>query len=246
MRVIIVDDEPLARKGLELALQKYAQVEIIAQCENGLEALKAIRQKHPDAVFLDIRMPRLSGFDVVELLEDPKPMIIFVTAYDEYALRAFEAQAIDYLLKPVNPERLETTLQRIGYFLNSRKKQDLQKFLTEQRKTAEPLNRILVREGNNIHIIAVNQVLYIRAEDDYISIHTEEETFLKYERLSRLKELLDPKLFVQIHRSYILNIRFLQKIEAYGKDSHVALLHNKQQLPISRSGFLRLKQLFAE
>lgn len=246
MRVIIVDDEPLARKGLELALQKYAQVEIIAQCENGLEALKVIRQMQPDVVFLDIQMPKLSGFEVIELLDDPKPMIIFVTAYDEYALRAFEAQAIDYLLKPVNPERLEKTLQRVGHFLNSQKKQNFQKLLSEQRKTAEPLKRILVREGSDIHIIPVADVLYIQAEDDYISIHTKDDTFLKYERLSRLKELLDPTLFVRIHRSFILNLHYLQRIEAYGKDSHVAKLQNGQTLPISRSGYLRLKQLFIE
>ena len=237
---IIVDDEELARISLRLALEKFADVEILAECANGFEALKKVRELKPQILFLDIQMPKLSGFDVVELLGEEAPLIVFVTAYDEYALRAFEAHAVDYLLKPVDEKRLKNTLEHIDDHLFFRRSQDLSEALNSYRQTQPPLQRLLIHDRSRVHVIPVDQVIFIQAQDDYVLIHTAQESFLKYERLSRLENMLDPQQFLRIHRSYILNLKYLKKIEPVTKDSRVALLSNGQQLPVSRSGYKRL------
>ncbi len=241
-RVLIVDDEPLARKAMALALAEFPEIEIIGECADGFEAVKKINQEKPEVVFLDIQMPKLDGFDVLELLENP-PFIVFVTAYNEYALKAFEAHALDYILKPVKKERLEKTLKRVENRLRESQAQPVAAFMLEHQQIHTPLERILVRDRNQIHILPVEDIYYIEAQDDYVELFRKERSFLKKETLSGLGKRLDGRRFVCIHRSYLLNIDYLSKIEPYTKDSKIAVLKDGKTLPISRSGYQRLMEL---
>lgn len=238
-RVLIVDDEPLARKAMALALAEFPSIEIIGECIDGFEAVKAINEKKPEVVFLDIQMPKLDGFDVLELLENP-PFIVFVTAYNEYALKAFESHALDYILKPVRTERLEKTLERVEKQLRERKGQPVGQLLDHHNLQQTPLDRILVRDRNRIHIIPVAEISFIEAQDDYVALHTKERSYLKKDTLSGLENRLDSRYFVRIHRSFLLNIDYLSKIEPYAKDSKIAVLKDGKTLPVSRSGYQRL------
>ena len=240
---LIVDDESLARETLKDLLADFDQIKIIAEAENGYSAIKQIHNLKPDLIFLDIQMPRLDGFDVVELLGKDIPNIIFVTAHDEYAIRAFEVQAVDYLLKPVNKERLAAALQRLPT-LNKKTAPNIEKLIEAHKESPGFLNRILIRDQSEVFIIPSEEINYLEAQDDYVAVHTNKETLLKYERISKLEKQLDPRIFCRIHRSYILNITFLEKIEPYSKDSKIAKLKNGKTLPISRSGYTRLMELF--
>jgi two-component system LytT family response regulator len=241
--VLIVDDEPLAREALVEALSGFDDIKIVGECSDGFEAVKAINESRPDIVFLDIQMPKLDGFDVLELLGEDPPTIVFVTAYDEYALKAFESHALDYILKPVRAERLKTTFAKVNERLQERHTQSMDSLLADRRERDRPLDRILVRDRANVYILAVEDVVYFEAQDDYVGIHTREGSFLKKETLSRLEKLLDERLFIRIHRSYLLNISFLNKIEPYTKDSRIAILQGGQTLPVSRSGYTKLLRL---
>jgi two-component system LytT family response regulator len=243
IKAIIVDDEALARESLREALLPFEDIEIIHQCANGFEAVQAIQQRKPDLVFLDIQMPRLDGFDVVELLGQEAPAIIFVTAYDEYALRAFEAEALDYLLKPVSSKRLEKSVERVRERLRTRVPQEMDRFIAHHQEQMAPLTRLLIRDGIDIFILPVEEIMYIEAREDYVRIYTEERAYLKADRMTNLEGKLDSRNFCRIHRSYILNTGFLAKIEPYSKDSRVAKLKNGKTLPISRSGYNRLLEL---
>jgi len=238
-RVLIVDDEPLARKAMSLALAEFPEIEIIGECGDGFDAVKAINKEKPDVVFLDIQMPKLDGFDVLELLEDP-PFIVFVTAYNEYALKAFEAHALDYILKPVKGERLGKTLERVEKRLIEDKGQPVSQLLEQYQQQNTPLERILVRDRNQIHILPVMDISHVEAQDDYVSFYIRDKSYLKKETISGLEKRLDRRCFVRIHRSYLLNIDFLSKIEPYAKDSKIAVLKDGKTLPISRSGYQRL------
>jgi len=238
-RVLIVDDEPLARKAMSLALAEFPEIEIIGECADGFEAVKRINQEKPDVVFLDIQMPKLDGFDVLELLDDP-PFIVFVTAYNEYALKAFESHALDYILKPVKTERLGKTLERVEERLRERKGQPVGQLLDYHQQHHAPPDRILVRDRNRIHILPVKEISFIEAQDDYVAIYTKERSHLKKETLSGLEKRLDSRQFVRIHRSYLINIDYLSKIEPYAKDSRIAVLKDGKTLPVSRSGYQRL------
>ncbi len=241
---IIVDDEPLAREALKMVLQEFDDFEIIAECANGFEAVKAVREKKPHVLFLDIQMPKLSGFDVLDVLGDEAPPTVFVTAYDSYAIRAFEEHALDYLLKPVQKERLKKTLHR---FKQNRQVYHAERpLLDDLQKHDRPINRILVREGSNITIIPVDDIVYIEAQGDYIRILTGQTTYLKHEKISVLEKKLDESRFVRIHRSYLLNIAVLRKIESSTKDSWIALLVNGEKIPISRSGYRKLRKILGE
>jgi len=240
---LIVDDEPLARDALKTALTQCEGIDIIGECHNGFEALKVVGRQKPDLVFLDIQMPKLDGFDVIELLGDNPPFIVFVTAYDEYALRAFEAQALDYLLKPVRQERLQQTLERVFEQMQLRTPQSVNQLIRTHRNQSSPLARILVRDGLHVYIIPVEDIFYIEAQDDYVNIVTMKKSYLKHERLNRLEEILDSQLFCRIHRSYIVNVDFLNKIEPLTRDSRMAVLKNGVSLPVSRSGYQRLMKL---
>ncbi len=242
LRCLIVDDEELCRSSLRLELEAIPGIEIIGECANGIEAVRAVQELEPDLMFLDIQMPRLDGFDLLELLGPQAPGIVFVTAHDEYALRAFEAQALDYLLKPARAERLKRAVEK---FIEQRGRPERQKkqqeMLAWHRERTGPRQRILVRLGHEVHVIPVSETIRIEAEDDYVRIHTASRTFLKSERLNQLEKELDPSTFCRIHRSHLLNISFLRRIEPYSKESFKAILANGDSLPISRSGLARLK-----
>ena len=242
IRTVIVDDEDLARQVLRDDLAAFEDVEVVAECSNGFEAVKVIGEKSPDLVFLDIQMPKLDGFEVLELLEAPPPRVVFVTAYDEYALRAFEVHAVDYLLKPYDPERLAETIDQIRQHPDGSPQLALAELATQARPR-KSLERILVKDGARVTVIPIQEVDYIEAQDDYVGIYARGKCHLKPQRLSQLDTLLDEEEYVRIHRSYILNIRRLARIELYAKDSRLAVLRDGKQLPISRSGYARLKKL---
>ncbi len=232
---IIVDDEALAREGLERELSAFPEIEIVARCANGPEALRAVETFRPDVMFLDIRMPRLSGFEVVELLGDEAPLVVFITAYDQFAIKAFETHALDYLLKPLDPARLKDTIARLHERFDAQKRATRR--LMKNREGQGFLSRLLIRRQTDIHIVSVDDIAYIAARDDYVHIHARGEHFVKKERLGLLESRLDPSVFKRLHRSYLVNIRYLEKIE----EGQIAVLKDGARLPVSRSGLKALR-----
>jgi two-component system LytT family response regulator len=238
---VLVDDEELARAVLREMLSRHPEIEIAAECANGFEAVKAVTERKPDILFLDIQMPKLDGFEVLELIGNDMA-IIFATAYDQYALRAFEVHAIDYLLKPYGADRFEAALARA-------KERSIGKTHApaELRAAATPpgqfADRIVVRDGTNVHIIPVPKLDYVEAQDDYIALATKGTKHLKQQTISSIESTLDPKQFLRIHRSYIVNLERVAKVEPYGKDSRVAILQDGTKLPVSRAGYARLREV---
>jgi two-component system LytT family response regulator len=212
LSAVIVDDEDLARRILCEYLREFPDIAVVAECANGFEAVKAVSDLKPQLLLLDIQMPKLNGFEVLELIEHDLE-VIFVTAYDEYALRAFEVHAVDYLLKPFSRERLAEALDRAKNRRIRKTPSPLPGLIAESRKTACPLERILVRDGSKVHVIATRKIDYLEAQDDYVCIKCEGKEFLKQEAMGTLEKNLDPRQFVRIHRSYILNLERLQKLE---------------------------------
>ncbi|MDQ1923306.1 LytR/AlgR family response regulator transcription factor [Massilia pseudoviolaceinigra] len=238
MRVIIVDDEDLARGLVREFLSKHADIDIVAECANGFDAVKAITELEPDLVFLDIQMPKLNGFEVVELA-GAKARYIFVTAFDQYALKAFDIHAVDYLLKPFSQQRLDAAL---AHARTSVAKVGVDAVLREAAQRNKPLERVLIRDGARVHIIAAGQIDYIEAQDDYVRICADGKHYLKNQRLSELESQLDAALFVRIHRSWLLNLGAIERIEQ-GRDSHTAILRDGTRLPVSRSGYQKVRAL---
>jgi len=253
LTAVIVDDEELARALLGEYVASSPGIEIVAECANGFEAVKAIAEKKPDLVFLDVQMPKLDGFEVLELIGQDVA-VIFVTAYDQYAMRAFDEHAVDYLLKPFSLERfqkaLERTRARLGENAASISKAPRPMPATELARAARPpqefLQRIVVKEGARVHIIPVERLDYAEAQDDYVSLHSQGKSYLKEQTISSLEAALDPERFVRIHRSIIVNLERVAKIEPYAKDSRVAVLSDGAQLPVSRAGYERLRSLLGE
>lgn len=241
LKLVLVDDEAPARALLRELLDDRPDIEIVAECANGFEAVKAVAEFDPDLLLLDILMPKLNGFEVLELLEREIP-VIFITAFDEHALKAFDVHAVDYLLKPFTRDRLDEALGRARDRIGSRGPA-----IRELADAADPENRtavrILIRDGSDVHVIPVDDVDYVEADDDRVMIHSAGRTHHKMERLSLLEKRLDPERFVRIHRSYILNVERLSKIELYAKDSRIAILSDGAKLPVSRSGYARLREL---
>jgi len=244
LRALIVDDEAPARALLREFLAAHADVEVAAECANGFEAVKAAGEHAPDLVFLDVQMPKLDGFEVLELLERP-PAVVFVTAYDEYALRAFEVHAVDYVLKPVTRERLAVALGQARARLGAATAPSPSPAIlaAAARPPGQYVERLLVKDGPNVHVIPVDRVDWIEAQDDYVGIHAEGKTHLKSQPLAEVAAGLDPARFVRVHRSYVLNVERLARLELYAKDSYVAVLKDGRQVPVSRSGHARLKEL---
>jgi two-component system LytT family response regulator len=243
LRVIMVDDEEPARRLLREYLEDTPGVSIVAECGNGFEAVKAVAEHEPDLLLLDIQMPKLDGFEVVELLERDLP-IIFITAHDEHALRAFEVHAVDYLLKPYSAERLGEALERARERIGrGDPPASLDDLVSAARPDGGDLERILVRDGSDVRVIPTEAVDYIEAHDDAVAIHVGGESHLKAQRLSTLEERLDPKRFIRVHRSFILNVDRLRSIELYAKDSRIAILEDGTKVPVSRSGYSRLREL---
>ncbi|HEY3929846.1 MAG TPA: LytTR family DNA-binding domain-containing protein [Candidatus Koribacter sp.] len=238
---VIVDDEELARAVLHEMLSHHPEIEIIAECANGFEAVKSITERKPDLLFLDIQMPKLDGFEVLELIGTDMA-IIFATAYDQYALRAFEVHAADYLLKPYGADRFEAALARAKERKGAKAPEpaELRASATAPGHYAD---RIVVRDGTNVHIIPTAKLDYIEAQDDYIALTSRGSKVLKQQTISSVESLLDPKQFLRTHRSYIVNLDRVAKVEPYGKDSKVAILHDGTKLPVSRAGYARLREV---
>ncbi|HVP00502.1 MAG TPA: protein kinase [Bryobacteraceae bacterium] len=249
IRAAIVDDEELARHLLREYLHQAGGVEVVAECANGFEAVKVIAERKPDLVFLDVQMPKLDGFEVLELI-DPSAAVIFVTAFDQYAMKAFDAHAVDYLLKPFSADRFKKALERARQRLGEPGPSTPRIAPTELSAAARPpeqkLERIVVKDGAKVHIIPLEKLDYVEAQDDYIALRSEKKNYLKQQTISSIELQLDPKKFVRIHRSYIVNLERIARIEPYTKDSRVAVLADGTQLPVSRSGHVRLKELLGE
>ncbi len=240
IKTILIDDEPLARSLVREYLQSHAQLEIVQECGDGFEGVKAIAQHQPDLIFLDIQMPKINGFEMLELIEQP-PAVIFTTAFDEYAIRAFETHAIDYLLKPFSKERFD---KAINSWLAKRDTKSTTPIKLEEIATQpEEHSRIVVKKGVNIVIIPIQQIHFIEAYDDYVKIHTADGFYLKKKTMSYYEKVIDSTKFVRIHRSYILNIQELTRIEPLAKDSYLALLKNGTKIPLSQSGYGKLKDV---
>jgi len=244
VRAIIVDDEELARAVLREYLAAHTDIEIVAECANGFEAVKAVSELKPDLLLLDIQMPKLDGFEVLELIEG-EPAVIFVTAYDTYALRAFEVHAVDYLLKPFSAERLAEALERARRRVGQKLPPPAE-LAAAARPPQQFLERMVLKDGARVHVIPVNKLDYIEAQDDYIALHVEGREHLKQQTIASVEAWLDPSRFVRIHRSYIVNLERVVKIEPYTKDSRVAVLAGGERLPVSRTGYARLKALLGE
>ena len=242
MRTLIVDDEELARKGLRRDLAEDPAIEVVGECADGFEAVRAAVELKPDLILLDIQMPKLNGFEVLELL-DPSIAIIFITAHDQHAVRAFQVNAVDYLLKPVDPARLGEALERARERRRKHKVVPAAALVEAARQPGAPASRVLVRDGTRVHVIAADAIDYIQAQDDFIEIHAGGRRHLKQQTLASLEASLDPARFARIHRAYLLNLDRLARIELIAKDRHVAILRDGSQLPLSRAGYLRLRAL---
>jgi len=237
IKTLIIDDEPLAASIVQEFLANYPQFELLGVCQNGFQGLKAIQEHEPDLIFLDVQMPKITGFEMLELLDEP-PSVIFTTAFDQYALKAFDAMAIDYLLKPFSQDRFD---------------QSIEKFLAQQggnrestqklNELAEKRNRLVVRVKNEIKIIPTHEVSFFEAEDDYIAIHTSSGKYLKKMTMKSLEEALDPAKFVRVHRSYLINLNEITKIEPYERDNYLVLLRDGKKVPVSKTGYARLRQV---
>ncbi len=242
MKVVIIDDEPLARSIVREYLQKHPQIEIMQECNDGFEGLKAIQQHQPDLIFLDIQMPKINGFEMLELIEQP-PAVIFATAFDEFAIKAFEAHAIDYLLKPFNQERFDKAINKFTEQKTVTAEKATRELLETASQSPSQNNRIVVKNGSKIKIIPVHEVQYLEAADDYVKVHTGEGYFLKNKTMNHFEQTLDGQQFVRSHRSYIVNVQQITRIDPYEKDNHVAILRSGIKVPVSRTGYVRLREV---
>ncbi len=241
-KIIIIDDEPLARGLVQEYLESHKNFEVIAQCGDGFEGVKAITKHKPDLVFLDIQMPKINGFEMLELL-DEMPSVIFTTAFDEFAIKAFEANAIDYLLKPFSKERFDVAIEKWRAKRSDVHQKELAPILENTNKQPEEKNRIVVKNGSDIRIVPVNEIFYIEAYDDYVKIFTKDSYFLKKKTMNYYEEILDPSVFFRTHRSFIINLQQLTRIEPLEKNTYLALLKNGKKIPISRTGYSKLKEV---
>lgn len=240
-KVIIIDDEPLARSVVEEYATAHEDLDVVAQCGDGFEGVKAIAKHRPDLIFLDIQMPKISGFEMLELL-DEQPQVIFTTAFDEYAIKAFEANAIDYLLKPFNKERFDLAIEKWKGKRPSRTS-ETEALLENTGRQPEERNRIVVKNGSDIRIVPVSEVCYIEAYDDYVKIFTKESYYLKKKTMNYYEDTLDSSVFFRTHRSYIINLRELTRIEPLEKNTYIAMLKGGKKIPLSRTGYTKLKEI---
>lgn len=237
-KIVIIDDEPLAREVVKEYLESFPDMEVVAECNDGFEAVKAIAAHEPDLIFLDIQMPKISGFEMLELLEDP-PAVIFATAFDEFAIKAFEANAVDYLLKPFSEDRFATAIRK--YLEQRQESREKVTALVESVQRDAPLQRIVIRDGSKIKIVPLHEVIMLEAADDYVKIHTDGGVYLKKKTMSSFESGLPETQFVRLHRSYIVNISQITRIDPMEKENHVALLKAGNRVPVSKSGYQKLK-----
>lgn len=239
IKTILIDDEPLARELVKEYLQAYPQIEVVTECNDGFEGLKAIQQHQPDLVFLDIQMPKINGFEMLELV-DKIPCVIFTTAFEEYALRAFEVNAVDYLLKPFSKDRFDKALQK----MLERRTEITADFLENAaREVPMQHNRVVVKINGKIKIIPVQEIHYLEAADDYVKIVTAEGSFLKNKTMAFFEKMLDPQQFIRVHRSYILNLSQITRIDPYEKETYLAILRDGSKVLVSKTGYPKLKEV---
>src|SRR5580698_1100630 len=243
MRVVIADDEELARGVLREYLEKDSRIEIVAECANGFEAVKAVAEHKPDVIFLDVQMPRLDGFEVLELI-DREVAVVFVTAFDQYAMRAFDAAAVDYLLKPFGEDRFRAALRKIERRTGEMRPASLSSELKNAvRPAGEYLERAVVKDGAKVHVIPAGKLDYAEAQDDYVALRSEGKTWLKQQTIASLEAALHPKRFVRLHRGFLVNIERIARIEPNTKDTWVAVLLDGTRIPVSRGGYARFNSL---
>jgi two-component system LytT family response regulator len=243
IRIVIIDDEAPAREIIKHYLKEVDSVEVIAECADGFSGLKSITIMKPDLVFLDIQMPRLTGIEMLEVLTE-KPEIIFTTAYDQFAIRAFELNAVDYLMKPFPKRRFLDAVKKAIEKIRSGtgNKEPASQLLAKKPEPSSPVTRVVVRKGNAINLIPVEQIRYVEAQDDYVMIYHSAGKALKQQTMKFYEDNLPKADFVRIHRSYIVKVEEIKRIEPYGKDNHVAILHSDDKLPVSRAGYKHLKE----
>ena len=242
LRTIIVEDEELARNLMKSFLSGNDKIEIIAECENGFEGVKMINELKPDLVFLDIQMPKITGFELLELLEH-KPQIVFATAYDQYAIKAFEFNAADYLLKPYSKDRLNEAVEKVSERIQKEGLiSDVADKISNYPKD-DMLDRVVVKDRHKIHIIPVDHIRYIESMDDYVMIYTTEGRHMKQKTMHYFEDALDPKEYVRIHRSYIVKVSEINEIQQYEKESYIVILHDKTKLKVSKTGYKNLKEV---
>ncbi len=242
IRILIIDDELLARSIVKEYLAAYQQVEIVQECNDGFEGVKAIVQYRPDLIFLDIQMPKINGFEMLELVESP-PDVIFTTAFDEYAIKAFEAHAVDYLLKPFSRERFDRALQK---WMERRQGGQIQMDMPAEAIAGQMqlnTNRVVVKSGGKIRIIPFAEINYLEAADDYVKIHCDDGVYLKNKTMSYFEQVLDAASFTRSHRSYMVNVQKITRLEPYEKESYLALLASGDKVPVSKTGYGKLKQV---
>jgi len=242
MRIVIADDEELARSLVREYLKDSLDLEVVGECANGFEAVKAVTELKPDLLLLDIQMPRLDGFEVLDLV-GRETNVIFITAYDQYAIRAFDVHAVDYLLKPFSAERLAEALDRARSKIARGESTAPAALSVDARPPGTKQDRVLIRDGGDVHVLPMSRIDYVEAQDDYVCYRAEGKRYLKQQTLADVETVLDPVLFVRIHRSYVLNVDRLAKLELYAKDSHAAILRDGTRLPVSRSGYSRLNAM---
>ena len=240
LRVAIVDDEALARAVLREYLAASSDVDVVAECQNGFDAVKVVSELRPDLLFLDVQMPKLDGFEVLELV-GRDVAVVFTTAYDQYALRAFEVHAVDYLLKSFSGERLAEALGRARERLQRGERMPTQEIVAEARAgRTGPAGRVLVRDGSRVHVLSIEKIDYVQAQDDYVSFRCDGKDYLKDQTLAQAEATLDPEKFVRIHRSYVLNLDRLARVETDERENRLAVLSDGRKLPVSRAGYARL------
>ncbi len=241
INALIIDDEPLARMAIREYLIHHPNITIVQECGDGFEGVKAILQHQPGIIFLDIQMPKINGFEMLELVDNPPP-VIFTTAFEEYAIKAFETHAVDYLLKPFSQERFDKAL--LKWQENKEKSMTATKqLLHDVSETNSNHNRVVIKENGKIKIIAVPQLQFIEAADDYVKLHTAEGSFLKNKTMAFFEKTLDANSFIRIHRSYIVNVQLITRLDPYEKESWLAVLTNGKKLPVSKTGYAKLKQV---
>jgi len=243
IKALIIDDEELARKVIIRYLEKHPEIGIVGECENGFTGLKAINETKPDLVFLDIQMPKINGFELLELL-DEKPLIIFSTAHDEFALKAFEHSALDYLLKPYSQKRFSEAVNRAVERIKTGQSQSssYEKLNVENENRDDYLHRVVVKDGSQVHVIPTDDIVNIEAADDYVEIHTKNAKYLKQKPLSFFEKHLDSDHFIRVHRSAIVAVSEISKLEPYSKDSFVLILKNGKEVNVSKSGMNLLRE----
>jgi two-component system LytT family response regulator len=244
VRTIIIDDEILAREVIKKYISADSSIEVVGECSNGFEGIKAISELQPDIVFLDIQMPKINGFEMLELIEN-HPAIIFTTAFDQYAIKAFEVNAVDYLLKPFSEERFKSAVDKAISRLNN--KDDNQKkisdILNHVESSNESLTRVIVKIGSKINIIPIEKINWLEAQDDYVMIHTSDGKFLKQKTMKFFEDNLASDQFIRVHRSYIVRFSFIKRVELFEKESYKVILHDGNKIPVSKSGYSRLKEI---